>query len=94
MARRPDLSASAVEETLVTLGHARSMANAIGSDFKIIVPMVLKALGKERVATIMFQAQKDYGLNGEEGWCKLSGEAAVKWAEYVLASYSKQRHSR
>jgi hypothetical protein len=59
IAKRPDPSPKAVEPTLIELGQAPSMANAIVSDEKIIVPIVLKALGAEQITVYMHDAQAE-----------------------------------
>ena len=92
MARRPDPCPSAFEQVLLKLDYAPSMANPIASDYKLIVPVVLKALGSDKIAAIMSQAQTEYGLNSSIEWYKIDAKACIEWAEDVLKEYNQRRH--
>ncbi|WP_162005408.1 hypothetical protein [Dictyobacter vulcani] len=69
------------------------MANLIAGDFKIIVPMILKELGIERVAKIIASSQKEYGLN--DTWLTTTlSKAVVEWAQHELNKYKQSDSSR
>ena len=91
MAKRPDPSPKVVEQTLIELGQAPSMANAIISDYKLIVPIVLKTIGAEQIAAYMYDTQAEYNLASQKDWYEISSKAIVQWAEYVLREYKQQR---
>ena len=91
MAKRPDTCASAFENVLVTLGYAPSMANAIASDYKLIVPVALRALGAEGIEKIMSDAQQEFDLHATSDWYKLDGKACAAWAESELDRYREDR---
>jgi hypothetical protein len=87
--QRPDPSPSNFERTLLELGYTPKMASAIKSDFRLLVPMLIEHLGKERISSEIQEAQKIY-LPNDTWLATTSTEAMVKWAEYELKKYKNQ----
>ena len=88
MPSRPDTSPSAVKQTLIDLGHAKTWAGPAASNFRLIVPLLLSQLGADGITESIRDAWRSYELS--DAALNDAAKSAVEWAEHVLETYRRQ----
>jgi hypothetical protein len=88
MARRPDLfNKSAFQDSLRQQGCPESFVSSITSDFRLFVPLVLRALGPERLAEIAEREREELGLGEQADVWRMGAQYMVGWAEEEIERY-------
>jgi hypothetical protein len=90
-ARRPEVfDRKAMVERFVSQGLARSMAEPLTSDFKLVVPILIRELGVERINEILQHTTAELHLAERAFWPELT-RYIVQWAEDELADYIRRK---
>ena len=83
-ARRPDVfNRDAIVQHSVDQGLARSMAEPLAGDLKLIIPILIRELGAERIDEILRHRAPELGLSETSFWPNLT-PYIVRWAEEEL----------
>ena len=85
---RPDTCPSAVKQTLMDLGHPESWAGPVASDFRLIVPILLKQLGADEITGRIRDDWREYQLS--DAALNAAAQSVVEWAESELDTFRKQ----
>ena len=85
---RPDTCPSAVKLTLMNLGHPESWAGPVASDFRMIVPILLKRLGVDEITGRIRDDWRTCQLS--DAALKAAVQGVVEWAEAELDVFRKQ----
>jgi hypothetical protein len=85
---RPDTCPSAVKQSLMDLGHPESWAGPVASDFRMIVPILLKQLGVDEITRRIRDDWKTYQLS--DAALNAAVQSVVEWAESELDAFRKQ----
>jgi hypothetical protein len=92
MPKRPEiLNQQALEEALRRVGCPESCIAPTVSNYRLFVPLVLAALGRERVYDIVCEARPDLGLGQQSAAWRASIKHIVAWAEAEIDSYKQRR---
>lgn len=90
-ARRPDIfNRDAIIESFVQQGLARSMAEPLAGDLKLMIPMLIRELGAERIDEIVQRVAPEFHLSPTTFWPNLTPRV-VQWAEDELAQYKARK---
>lgn len=92
MARRPDVfNQAAFEDSLRRQGSAESFIAPITSDYRIFIPIVLRALGEQKLFELVDNARDELKLGAaNEAW-KVACKYIVGWAEEEIEKYKVQK---
>jgi len=86
MPRRPDIfDREKLEAALRAQGYKQSWVNTIISNYRLILPMLLKETGVDHIVGLMLREQASYGRHTPEDAWRNSVKPLVAWAEDVLA---------
>jgi hypothetical protein len=89
--RRPKLfDEDEVRYALRRQGQSQVNADAITSDMKLIVPLVLRELGTKKINQIIMAATTELGLAQSAFWPSLT-PAIVEWATKELEEYKARK---
>ena len=92
-AKRPDIfDKDAIIQHFVDQGLARSMAEPLVGDMKLIVPMLIRELGVERINDILQKTTAELHLGAQAFWPSLT-PYIVHWAEAELEAYKARKAS-
>lgn len=87
MPRRPDIfNREKLEEALRAQGYSQSWVDTIVSNYRLILPVLLKEIGVDGIVGIMLREQSTYGRHTpEDAWHNIA-KPLVAWATDVLAN--------
>ena len=92
MPKRPEiLDQQALEEALRSVGCPDSCIAPTVSNYRLFVPLVLSALGRERIYDLVCAARADLGLGQQGAAWRASIKYIVAWAESEIESYKQRR---
>ncbi len=92
MARRPDVfSQEAFQASLRRQGCTESFVSPITSDFRLLVPLALRALGEEKLLALFNQARDELKLGEQEPAWREAVKYVVGWAEEQIDDYKAQK---
>jgi hypothetical protein len=63
----------------------------ITSDFRLIVPLVLRALGSERIVELLESERQEFGLGEQSDLWREATRYIVGWAEKELVEYKARK---
>jgi hypothetical protein len=75
------------EESLRALGCVESFVSPIISDYRLLMPLVLRELGADRVVHIANGSREELGLNEQTDLCRTSARYIVSRATAQLEAY-------
>ena len=91
-ATRPQIfDQKAFQDSLRRQGCADSFVSPITSDLRIFVPIVLRALGEDRLFEIVNAARDELNLRPQDEAWRVAAKYIVGWAEEQFAAYQKQK---
>jgi hypothetical protein len=89
-ARRPDVfNEDAIVQNFVGQGLALSMAKPLAGDLKLIIPILIRELGGDRIDEIMKRTAPEFHLKNSF-WPSLT-PYIIRWAEDELADYKARK---
>lgn len=92
MARRPDVfNQAAFEDSLRRQGCVESNISPYSSEFKLIMPLLLRGLTKEQVLILAERAQEELGLKDLQVWWPDVAKYMVGWADEQIEAYKEQK---
>ena len=92
MPKRPEiLDQQALEAALRSVGCPDSCVAPAVSNYRLFVPLVLAALGRERIYDLVCEARADLGLGEQSAAWRASIKYIVAWAEAEIDSYKQRR---
>jgi hypothetical protein len=92
VARRPDpFDKESFQASLRRQGCAESFVSPITSDFRLFVPLVFRALGEERILSIVEQARAELKLGPQELAWREAAKYIVGWSEEQIETYKSQK---
>ena len=90
-ARRPDVfNKDSIVQHFVDQGLARSMAEPLAGDLKLIIPILVRELGAERIDEILQRRAPELHLSETSFWPNLT-PYIVRWAEDELNAYKARK---
>ena len=90
--RRPDVfSREEFQTSLRAQGCPESFVAPITSDFRLFVPLVLEALGPERVFRIAKDAQVELGLGDQDAAWQTAAKYIHGWAAQEVLQFKERR---
>lgn len=93
MAQRPDFfDREKLEQILREQGCSESWVDTIVSNFRLILPVLLKELGTDGIAGIMLREQSTYGRHSPEDVWRNIAKPLVAWATDMLAREADDSH--
>jgi hypothetical protein len=88
MARRPDVfDRTAFERALHEQGCPAQYCEAYAGDFKLFVPLLFRALGREKVLELVNDARLELGLKERDTYWSEAARYFVGWATDAIAAY-------
>lgn len=93
MARRPDFfDREKLEAALREQGCSESWVDTVVSNFRLILPVLLKELGADGITDTMMREQSTYGRHSPDDVWRNIAKPLVSWATDVLASETDESH--
>ena len=90
MTRRPNpFDLDAFQNSLREQGCAESFVAPVTSDFRLFVPVILEALGPERIVEMVNAARPKLGLGEQTSAWRTAAKYIYGWAEESLARYQE-----
>ena len=90
-AKRPDVfNKDAIVQHFADQGLARSMAEPLAGDLKLIIPILIRELGAERIDEILQRRAPELHLSETSFWSSLT-PYIVRWAEDELNAYKARK---
>ena len=93
-ARRPNIfDEKAIREAFKNQGMAPSIAEVFTGDMKLIVPLIIRELGVDKINQLLERARPELGLNHNAFWPHLTPHL-MEWAEDELEAYKARKGAR
>lgn len=90
-ARRPDVfDRDVIVERFIEQGLARSVAEPLASDLRLIIPILISELGTERINEILQRRVPELHLSETTFWPNLTPHV-VRWADDELDAYRARK---
>jgi len=92
MAKRPDVfNQEAFQASLRQQGCAESFVSPITSDFRLLVPLTLRALGEEKLLALLNEVRDELKLGEQKAAWREAVKYSVGWAEEQIQAYKAQK---
>jgi hypothetical protein len=92
VAKRPDVfSQPEFESYLRQAGCPESFVSPVTSDFRLFVPIALRALDERGLFEAVDRARPEFGLGPQEAAWRLAVKHIVGWAEDSLEQYKRAK---
>ena len=90
-AKRPDIyNQAAIIEKLVARGLAQSLAEPLTGDMKLIIPLLIREVGVDRINDILQRCTSELHLREQAFWPSLT-PYLVQWADDELEAYKARK---
>ena len=91
-ARRPDVfNQKAFEDYLRRQGCPPSMISPIVSDYRLFVPLALRALGSDGLYALIETCRAELKLGAQQEFWREVAQHATGWAEEQIEAYKAQK---
>jgi hypothetical protein len=92
MAHRPDVfNQAAFQESLRLQGCPETFISPVTSDFRLFVPIILRALGEKQILAMAEDARVELGLNEQHAAWQVAAKYMAGWADGQIEAYKKQK---
>ena len=92
MARRPDVfNQKAFKEYLRRQGSPESMISPIVSDYRLFVPLALRALGPDGLLALAESHRAELKLGPQQEFWREVAKHAAGWAEEQIEAYKARK---
>jgi len=92
MASRPDVfDQAAFQDSLRQQGCPETFISPITSDFRLFVPIVLRALGEKQILAMAEDARTELGLNEQHTAWQVAAKYIAGWADEQIEIYKTQK---